>query len=58
MLAGLQANGVGEASLQLLNGRLLRLAALQVAGEVVDVDDDDEGAVGEVRVEVSGALQE
>src|SRR5215218_7017717 len=57
-LAGLQAHRVGQAPLQLLYDELLRSAALQVTGEVVDVHDQDEGAAREVGAEVLGALQE
>src|SRR5918997_2264876 len=57
-LAGLEAHRVGQASLELLDNGLLRLAALQVAGEVVYVYHEHEGALGEVGAEVAGSLQE
>src|SRR5215211_5034500 len=57
-LAGLEAHGVGQAPFQLLYHGFLRLAALQVAGEVVYVHDQDERSLREVGTEVHGALQE
>ena len=57
-LAGLQAYSISQASLELLDGRLLRPAASEVAGEVVYVDDHDQGPFGKVGAEVSCALQE
>src|SRR5829696_1200977 len=57
-LSGLQAYRIRQASLELLDGGLLRFAACEVAGEVVYVDDHDQGPVGEVSAEVPCALQE
>src|SRR5215208_4795549 len=57
-LAGLQAYRICQASLELLNGGLLRSAACEVAGEVVYVDDHYQGPAGDVGAEVSCALQE
>src|SRR4028118_2092766 len=49
---------LGLAALARLDRGLLGLAALEVAGEVVDVHYKDERARGEVRAEVPGPLQQ
>src|SRR5215204_6076000 len=57
-LASLQAYRIRQASLELLDGGFLRPATCEVAGEVVYVDDHDQGPFRQVGAEVSCALQE